>query len=144
MKKLVLNVCTGLLAVGYTIVFVAYVTASCANQRSITPLNVAFTWLFNLSGFAFFVTGILMAYYLRKYYNDFWAENWAFIVAATFLLSFPLFVRGVNLYLMDKKGSYYHYYLNHFAPVNTFYVVFSSILPITTQLASLIFGARHQ
>ena len=90
------------------------------------------TYLFTTLGIIFFVSGVTMALKLRKYYPDFYEEYGILIWIATFCLTLPLFVRGINSHYYQKKNKYYNFYMNNFAAVNTCYVVVSSIVPIIT------------
>lgn len=85
-----------------------------------------------------------MALSLRKYYPDFYKEFGALIWVATALLALPLFMRALNSHLYAKDAKYTKFYMSHFAFVNSSYIFFSSIIPIMAQMASMIFGARHQ
>lgn len=120
------------------------VCASANFANGFGAISNMFTTLFTSLGVVFLISGIVMALSLKKYYFDFYAEYGRLIWIATFSLALPLFLRGINSYLYKKHGQYFNYYSNHFALVNSLYVFFSSIVPIVAQMASLIFGAKHQ
>jgi hypothetical protein len=85
-----------------------------------------------------------MIYNIRRYYPAFYFEYGRLVWIATICLTLPLFVRGLNSYLYGKKAKYYYWYRDNFAGVNTMYVILSSVLPVVTQMSTLIFGARQQ
>jgi hypothetical protein len=82
-----------------------------------------------------------MIYLLRKHFPTLYQEIGCKIWVATFCLTIPLFLRGLNTVLYGRKKSYFKYYMAHFAFVNSMYILLSSILPIVAQMSSLIFGA---
>jgi|LauGreDrversion4_2_1035121.scaffolds.fasta_scaffold485997_1 hypothetical protein len=79
---------------------------------------------------------------IRRFYPAFYQEYGSLIWIATICLTFPLFVRGLNSRLYGKEKKYWSWYGNHFAAVNSMYVILSSILPVVTQMSTLLFGAR--
>jgi hypothetical protein len=47
-------------------------------------------------------------------------------------MTLPLCVRAINTDLKNDGGKYLEYYNNHFAFVNSMYIILSSIVPIIT------------
>lgn len=101
------------------------------------------TWYFFVFGCVFLVTGVTMALRVRKYYPDFYREFGKLIWIATFLLALPLFYRTVNDWMYRNWPSYQHYYMKHFAFMNTLFIILSSIVPLLAQITSLLFGASN-
>lgn len=138
-----LNLGTMVLCAALTLQFFVLTGRNCHQSKVSFAMTNTYTWVFNILGCVFLITGLLMMYFLNKYYEEFYAEYKCLLLSATILLSLPLFVRGINTQLMkNEQGEYYHFYYGHFAITNTTYVLVSSILPAITQLASLVFGAR--
>lgn len=52
----------------------------------------------------------------------------------------PLFIRGLNSDYYSKKLKYYEWYTKNFYIVNPMYVILSTILPVVTQMSTLVFG----
>jgi len=90
------------------------------------------TWIFALLAVAFFCTGCVMVYLIRNHFPSFYKEYRTKMIIATFCLTLPLFIRAINSNLWYKRKKYYHYYLYHFASMNSTYIILSSILPIIT------------
>jgi len=103
-------------------------------------MSSANLWIFFTVGFAFFFTGLWMIYLLKKHFPTLYEDICYKIWVATFLLTFPLLLKGLNTWLYEAHKKYWHYYSNHFAFVNSAYILLSSLLPIVTQICSLIFG----
>lgn len=99
-------------------------------------------WIFSTVAVAFFVTGMWMIHLLRSHFPTLYQKIACKIWVATFCLTIPLFLKGLNTWLYGRRGKYFHYYSNHFAFVNSVYILLSSLLPIVTQMSSLIFGAE--
>ena len=99
-------------------------------------------WIFSTVAVTFFVTGMWMIHLLRSHFPTLYQEIACKIWVATFCLTIPLFLKGLNTLLYGRKKKYFNYYSNHFAFVNSFYILLSSLLPIVTQMSSLIFGAE--
>ncbi len=107
-------------------------------------LSKLFTWLFNILGLVFLATGIAMILTIQAHYPSFYLEYGRLLWIATILLTLPLFVRGINSFFYGKHYCYFTWYNDNFALVNSLYVTFSSILPVVTQMSTLVFGARQQ
>jgi len=140
-----LNIITYLTIFVLQIVFWVNTSVACKNYNSVIKFYMTdvFTWLFSILGTIFLISGISMAITLRKYYVDFYQEFGSLIWVATFCLSIPLYMRGLNLYLYKNSDNYLDYYTDHFAAFNAGYVLFSSILPVVAQMGTLIFGFKH-
>lgn len=81
-------------------------------------------------GSMFFISGIIMALAVRKYYPDFYKEFGNKVWLATFCLTLPLYVRALHSSQYKEGSKYYKFYGNNFAVMNSAYVFFSSILPV--------------
>lgn len=128
----------------YSIIFIAKTVKSCSTNNwlnGVPVLSHLFTWLFSILGFVFLITGLAMIFNIKRFYPSFYNEYGKLIWMATFFLTFPLFVRGLNSLFYGKQEKYFNWYGNHFAAVNTMYVLLSSILPVVTQMSTLVFGA---
>jgi len=130
----------------YTVIFFVKTSESCSSNNwlnGVPVLSHLFTWLFSLLGVTFLVTGLLMIFNIKRFYPAFYKEYGCLIWIATICLTVPLFVRGLNSHLYGNQAKYWTWYGNHFAAVNTMYVLLSSILPVVTQMSTLVFGARQ-
>ena len=103
-------------------------------------MSTANLWIFITVGVTFFLTGLWMIYLLRKHFPTLYEDIRCKIWVATILLTVPLFLKGLNTWLYGAHKKYWHYYSNHFAFVNSVYILLSSLLPIVTQMGSLVFG----
>jgi hypothetical protein len=99
-------------------------------------------WIFTTVAVTFFFAGMWMIHLLRKHFPTLYREIAFKIWVATFCLTTPLFLKGLNTWLYGRRKMYWHYYSNHFAFVNSVYILLSSLLPIVTQMSSLIFGVE--
>lgn len=141
-----INFTTFVLVLLLNVLFWTQTTINCVTNgrsESLGFISDMFTYMFSLLGILFMVTGIVMAVSLKKHYPEFYNEYGCLIWAATLCLALPLFMRGLNSYLYNTQKKYFHFYGNHFAFMNSTYVVMSSILPVVAQMMSLIFGAKQ-
>lgn len=69
---------------------------------------------------------------IKKHFPTFYLEYGCKIIAATIFMTLPLCVRAINTDLKNDGGKYLEYYNNHFAFVNSMYIILSSIVPIIT------------
>lgn len=87
--------------------------------------------------FAFWGARILLR--LRKYFREFYDENWAILLFATLGLSLSLLLRGfLDLVRLDKRVREFLY--EHENVFNSILFIFCDIIPICFQLSTLIFG----
>ena len=71
------------------------------------------------------------------FYDNFKCILWS----TTICLTIPLFARAADQYLLSYNQGYKDLYYGHIIYANCIYAVFSTLIPIITQMASLIFGA---
>jgi len=137
----ILNIATGVLISIYALFFFSATAVACHQNSFSEAMSTADTWIFTLLAVVFFGTGLWMIQLLRKHFPSLYQEIGCKIWIATFCLTIPLFLRGLNSWLNHRHGKYLNYYKNHFAFVNSVYILLSSLLPIVTQMSSLLFGS---
>lgn len=138
-----INIVTYLLIAALFVDFTVQTSRACINNDlTLQQSSNLYTWIFTVLGSVFFMSGVVMALSVHKYYPDFYKEYGKLVWLATFFLAAPLFVRAVNSNLYAKEKKYYNFYQNNFALMNIAYVTTSSILPVVAQTTSLVFGAR--
>ena len=134
-RILFLNLVTFSLILAYLVIFIVKTVESCRSNNwlnGVPILSDLFTWLFSILGVIFLITGLLMIFSIKRFYPAFYEDYGKLIWIATICLTLPLFVRGLNSNLYGKQKRYWEWYGNHFAAVNTMYVLLSSILPVVT------------
>ena len=132
-QKLILNIGTLIVCTALVFQFFILTSRNCHQAKATFAMTNTYTWMFNILGCVFLITGLLMMHFLSKHFGQFYTEYKYLLLAATFLLSMPLFVRGINTQLMkNEQGEYYKWYYGNFAITNTTYVLISSILPAVT------------
>ena len=104
------------------------------------PVNTVTSWMFFILGIVFFTVGTVMNLSLRKHFPDFYNTYRCLLWTATILLTLPLFVRSVKDYEYYHNEKFATWYSDHFVIDNTVYAILSTVLPIATQTASLVFG----
>jgi hypothetical protein len=131
----IMNGFTLLLIFIYAVIFIVKTSQGCASNNfsdGVPLMSKLFTWLFNILGVVFLGTGMIMIFTVKSHFPTFFEEFGRLLWIATLLLTLPLFIRGINSYYFGKNGGYKTWYLNNYALVNSFYVTFSTILPILT------------
>jgi len=81
--------------------FATLTTKACHTNNysnGVPMLSDLFTWLFSVLALLFFISGGVMAYFMHRYYPDFYREYSKLIYLATFCLTIPLLTRALNSY----------------------------------------------
>ena len=143
-KQRLNNIVCILLAGAYTTATLVFMIDPCiSNSARFNNPNRYLTLIFyGVLGFAFMVTGISMNISLQRYFKHFYNMFSYFLWIACFFLTVPLFVRVAMNILLLHVPKFKAWYLNwnNFTFTNTFYLIFTTYIPIVTQMSSLVFG----
>ena len=149
MKKCekVFNIIGTCLTLVYALMFFFYTTRACLEKPdhfSLGPINNVATGMFVILGVTFFTVGVAMNLSLKWHFPNFYTQYRCLLWLATILLTCPLFIRAVKDHLYYHNEAFGVYFDDHFVIDNTVYALLSTVLPITTQTCSLIFGFMRQ
>lgn len=113
-----------------------------SNEYRFSAANrVLTTVTYCILGISFFIAGVAMNLSLKRYFQHFYEMFSCFLWIACICLTVPLFLRaGINgLRTQPKFEAWWSNYEN-FAATNTLFLVFTTYIPILTQMSSLVFG----
>ena len=98
--------------------------------------------MFTFLGVAFFYTGLTMNFSLKRYFPQFYMNYRCILWATCFSLTIPLFLRAIVNLSATVSGKFQNWFVNpdHVAYSFTLYLMFSTYIPIITQMSSLVFG----
>jgi hypothetical protein len=88
--------------------------------------------LFLILGVVFFITGIIMLYNAKKYFNGFYKDFRCYLWAATIFLTVPLFSRGVYDYFEIFNATFASWTDKNYVIANNSFVLFAGYVPIVT------------
>jgi hypothetical protein len=140
----IVNSLTVILIAILTILYLCEPSLQCHNNvttRYKLP-TIIYTIVYLVIGILFMVCGLKMNSITKAHYEKFYAENGNFIWYATFLLSVPIILRGINSFLL-LFAWWEDLYFRHWVEMSTFFILVFNLLPLITQLSSLYFGARY-
>lgn len=96
--------------------------------RVITAIVTVFVFL--SLGIGFLATGLLMIFAIKNHFTEFYIKVGCILWAATMLLAVPMFLRGINWYLILKSDNYANAYDKHIAESNAIYCILTTIFPV--------------
>ena len=93
-------------------------------------LEIVTVFVFLSLGIGFLATGLLMINAIKNHFTEFYIKVGCILWAATLLLAIPMFLRGINWYLMLQSDNYAIAYDSHIAESNAIYCILTTIFPV--------------
>jgi hypothetical protein len=141
-----MDVATYVILIIYTVFTLSAASTSCARSSL-----KGYYWnayiavsIFGLDGFIFLITGVMMTIKLRLHFRKFFTQFRCILWLATICLSIPLLTRAVIdlLIIFDTRTK--DWLNNHIAFDSTVLYSIEALVPVFTQMFSLVFGfSRH-
>ena len=143
-KQKINNIACIILAGGYTVSTLSISLYPCVTGelRFLETNHIMTSAMFCVLGIFFLIYGVSMNISLRKHFPGFYNRFWCFLWTASFCLTIPLFLRAFINGLLIISPKFFRWYndVNNFSQTNTLYLVFTTYIPIMTQISSLTFG----
>ena len=96
--------------------------------------------IFMFLGFAFGITGQMTNMRLKSHFTEFYNENKCMLLAATYGLSIPMILRGLNDIMTRASKTYHQSIIDHNISFEIGFFLVLDVPLITFQLSSLVFG----
>jgi H+/Cl- antiporter ClcA len=96
--------------------------------------------IFFFLGIGFGVTGIMTNRRLKSHFSEFYNENTFMLQAATYGLSIPMILRGLNDFMTRYSKDYHDLIFKYNVAFEVIFYVFLELPVIAFQLSSLVYG----